>query len=182
MTGAAYVPIDVESWSEERMRFVIEKVKAEVVLEGTGAAGAGIDMEWFGGVIVPSQEIEAAFSEMAIEDGLRRRMEREIGRPWESIEPEDLSFMLFTSGTTSAPKGVMLPHRGILHYVQQGDPEAPFNTGATPEDKVLLIFSPAFDGKSRSSLTSCNSCLTVSQHAREWYLAHFVTAPSSASP
>ncbi|KAI0160443.1 non-ribosomal peptide synthetase [Xylariaceae sp. FL1272] len=65
--------------------------------------------------------------------------------PQTKILLDDLVYIVFTSGTTSTPKGVMIPHRALLNYVQQGDDDAPFNTMARPDDKSLLTFSPGFD-------------------------------------
>jgi len=57
----------------------------------------------------------------------------------ERCAPEDLYCLLYTSGTTGAPKGVMLPHR-MVHW--NG-----FNTAASwqlREDDVSPIFTPLY--------------------------------------
>ncbi len=40
------------------------------------------------------------------------------GAPWTApeIAPDDLAYLQYTSGSTTAPKGVMLSHRNVLHH------------------------------------------------------------------
>jgi gliotoxin/aspirochlorine biosynthesis peptide synthetase len=129
--GACYVPIDIEAWSEDRIESTLRRVSARVVVNlGTSAA---IDCE-----SVSFHEVEAAFW-----PAVGQEPKREL--PQSQIQPTDLAYIIFTSGTTSTPKGVKIPHRALLNYVQQGTEEAPFNANATPEDTTLLIFSPGFD-------------------------------------
>lgn len=35
-----------------------------------------------------------------------------------AVRPEDLATLIYTSGTTGVPKGVMLPHRALVHFVE----------------------------------------------------------------
>lgn len=140
--GACYVPIDTESWSDGRIRWTLSEVKPDFVLDADGSGkysgdGTGFDL-------ISYQQIEAAFRDSAPSkaNGAAPVMETTV-----PVQPTDLAYIIFTSGTTSAPKGVMIPHRALLNYVQQGNEETPFNGNPTPEDTLLLIFSPGFDGK-----------------------------------
>lgn len=96
--------------------------------------------EYAGYEEISLEEIERAFVPTK-----KRHWDNELDRPWKRIQPSDLVFIIFTSGTTSTPKGVMIPHSAVLNYVQQGGENTPFNMNATPADIVILIFSPAFD-------------------------------------
>ncbi|KAL4770569.1 hypothetical protein BDW60DRAFT_223917 [Aspergillus nidulans var. acristatus] len=138
--GACYVPIDTESWSDDRIRWTLSEVKPDFVLDADGSgkySGDGTEFD-----LISHQQIEAAFRDPAPSkaNGAAPVMERTV-----PVQPTDLAYIIFTSGTTSAPKGVMIPHRGLLNYVQQGNEETPFNGNPTPEDTLLLIFSPGFD-------------------------------------
>lgn len=65
----------------------------------------------------------------------------------EEMKVFDLICIIFTSGTTGHPKGVMVSHERVAHLVQQNFPGAmTVHHGA----RVLLFFSVAFDRKSRS--------------------------------
>ena len=59
------------------------------------------------------------------------------GRPPLVPRPDDLAYVLFTSGTTGTPKGVMQSHRNVLHNVRK--------VGAAlaivPEDRLTLVAS-----------------------------------------
>ncbi|KAL6235069.1 hypothetical protein BDW75DRAFT_251173 [Aspergillus navahoensis] len=138
--GACYVPIDTESWSEDRIHWTLSEVKPAIVLDADGSgkySGDGNEFE-----LVSYQQIEAACADSppSKANGKAPLMGETV-----PVQPTDLAYIIFTSGTTSAPKGVMIPHRGLLNYVQQGNEETPFNGNPTPEDTLLLIFSPGFD-------------------------------------
>ena len=129
--GACYVPIDIEAWSEERIQSTLKRVSARVVVNLGASAHPDYD-------VISCYEVEAAF-----EPACEQKYEWE--QPQSRIQPTDLAYLIFTSGTTSTPKGVMIPHRALLNYVQHGDEETPFNANAKPDDITLLIFSPGFD-------------------------------------
>jgi amino acid adenylation domain-containing protein len=144
-TGACYVPIDVDAWGEERIVSTLERVSARVVVNLGNSAFPGYD-------VISRQEVEEAFESAGLEE-----QNPELRLRQTMIKPTDLVYIVFTSGTTSSPKGVMIPHRALLNYVQQGNEEAPFNTLPRPEDKSLLTFSPGFDaGTGIIFSTLCN--------------------------
>lgn len=131
-TGALYVPMDVESWSKDRIQSTLKRISARVILNTSQEEYPGYDE-------ISLDEIEQSFSHSG------EHWHKELDRPWKHIKSSDLAFIIFTSGTTSTPKGVMIPHSAVLNYVQQCGEKTPFNMNATPADIVILIFSPAFD-------------------------------------
>ena len=59
--------------------------------------------------------------------------------PW--LAPSSLAYVVYTSGTTGRPKGVMIEHRGICNLVQSD-----VDTFAlTPDDRVVQGSSAAYD-------------------------------------
>lgn len=143
--GASYIPIDIESWSEDRIQSTLKRVSARVVLNTCTDEYPEYEE-------VSHTQIEAAFA-----SDISRHWQRNEDRPWKKIQSADLAYIIFTSGTTSTPKGVMIPHSALLNYVQQGGEETPFNLNATPDDTVMLIFSPAFDAATGAIMsTLCN--------------------------
>ncbi|HEV2864152.1 MAG TPA: amino acid adenylation domain-containing protein [Pyrinomonadaceae bacterium] len=97
--GAAYVPLD-PSHPEQRLAFIVEETGAKVLLtveklrrETTAARVVLLDSEW--------ETIERQGAE----------------NPANLARPEDLTYVLYTSGSTGNPKGVMIPHRGLVNYL-----------------------------------------------------------------
>jgi non-ribosomal peptide synthetase component F len=135
-SGACVVPIDFKTWSYDRIETTLKTTQSKYVVCTKH-------------VELPNQELilleEKEFRHMLDEDKdelasfFTSRLHVPLG--------DDLAYMIFTSGTTAKPKGVMIPHRAIAHYVQQVSDEAPFNLNVDQSSRVLLIFSVAFDGK-----------------------------------
>ncbi|KAG5983568.1 NRPS protein [Claviceps digitariae] len=131
--GAMLVPMEIGSWSEERIQAVLASLEYKAMLVTTGG-----DSECRQNAI-NCQDIQRTIAE---------------GRSWEGDEPakangprsgRDVAYMIFTSGTTGTPKGVMITHESLLNYVWPAHANAPFNLGATPSDTSILLLSVAFD-------------------------------------
>ncbi|HXM36910.1 MAG TPA: amino acid adenylation domain-containing protein [Pyrinomonadaceae bacterium] len=58
-----------------------------------------------------------------------------------AIEPERLAYILYTSGSTGQPKGVMQNHRNVLHYIRVYTNNLHINAG----DRLTLLSSYCFD-------------------------------------
>ena len=119
--SAAYVPID-PFYSEERKAFLISDCEARAVLvweetvlpDGFSAARVNID--------------KLILDEEATTD---------LHTP---LDGEALAYIMYTSGSTGQPKGVMVPHRGITRLIWNNN-YAKFSK----EDRVAFGVNPSFD-------------------------------------
>jgi len=95
--GAAYQPLD-PSYPSERLSFMINDTKARLMIADAELLGLVPD---YAGQLILTRDISALpDSDMMLEDP----------------RPEDLFIMLYTSGSTGIPKGVMLEHRNLVCF------------------------------------------------------------------
>jgi amino acid adenylation domain-containing protein len=97
--GGAYVPLD-PTHPPERLSWLWEDSRAVVLLARRGTVELG----------VPSTRVVDPAEESLLE-------EREEN-PSPAAEQDHLVYVLYTSGTTGRPKGVMVPHRGVVNHLR----------------------------------------------------------------
>lgn len=119
--GAAFLPLDPIG-APERLRFMLADSKAGWVLTHKRCR-----KKW-AGVKAEHIDIEEA------QCGLRSSRAT-------SINPESLAYVIYSSGSTGQPKGIEVPHRGIVNLLDAQI--AAFDIG--PEDRSLFYLSPLFD-------------------------------------
>ena len=120
-TGAAYLPLD-PGLPRDTLQFTLHDAGPALVLLGPGA-------EAFEGVACI--ELETALAAAATEPALPAGV---------VVAPSDPAYIMFTSGSTGQPKGVIVPHRAIVRLVCGAD----FMTLSA--DTVMLHAAPlAFD-------------------------------------
>jgi non-ribosomal peptide synthetase-like protein len=139
-TGAAYVPLDSES-PPSRVRECLEDAQPTLVI--------GLAEERAGVIDDTLEEIEEAEHPPKPPSATLAQLQAEAaGQPdtplsYDELNPDDLAYVIFTSGTTGRPKGVPIKHRSLSNFVW-GDQEACIRV--SPEDRVFQGFSPASDG------------------------------------
>ncbi|HEX6371582.1 MAG TPA: amino acid adenylation domain-containing protein [Longimicrobium sp.] len=102
-SGAAFLPVDPRDPAQRRRRVLADS--GAVVLLGERRLAEGADD------VVPLMDVveeEAAASDDP------------AGAPDVEVSPEDAAYVLYTSGSTGIPKGVVVPHRGIATAVGAG--------------------------------------------------------------
>ncbi|MEY9856964.1 amino acid adenylation domain-containing protein [Catenulispora sp. GAS73] len=117
--GRCYVPLDPE-FPADRLAYMVERCEISlVVADGANAAKAA---ELGQPVVLTEQARPAPY------------------RPVDA-DPRDPAYVLFTSGSTGQPKGVVQNHRNVLHGVRNHIT----NLRIAPSDRVSLLTSFGFD-------------------------------------
>ncbi|HEX7242267.1 MAG TPA: amino acid adenylation domain-containing protein, partial [Longimicrobiaceae bacterium] len=106
--GGAYVPLD-PAYPPERLRFMVADAGVELVL-----THSSLWMSHAAGLAAESLRV-------LLLDEERAAIERERADvpPASGVTPEHLAYVIYTSGSTGAPKGTMVPHRGIPGYLDR---------------------------------------------------------------
>ncbi|MGH9346279.1 MAG: amino acid adenylation domain-containing protein [Vicinamibacterales bacterium] len=121
--GAAYMPLDL-AYPDARLAFMLRDARVLFVVTQTSLLPR---LPAFGGQVVHLDRDMPAAVDVP-------------GAPEVTITPDHVAYVMYTSGSTGEPKGVQVPHRGVLRllhgveYVEIG-----------PEDCLLQLASLAFD-------------------------------------
>lgn len=100
-TGGAYLPLD-PAYPRERLAFMLSDSEVTVLLTQQELAN---DLgETNAHVICLDRDWETI-------------SHQESGNPAVEVTPENLAYVIYTSGSTGQPKGVQVPHRGLLNLV-----------------------------------------------------------------
>lgn len=141
-SGAAYVPIDSD-YPRARVEHILGDVASElkcVCYDGERPAGLG---DLLGIHIASVTPLSGPRSPA----------------PRTPPSPNDLAYVVYTSGSTGSPRGVMIEHRSLTAVV----PELVRRYGMTPDDRVLHMAPLGFDTSISEMLrTLCaGACLYV---------------------
>ena len=137
--GGAYLPLD-PSYPAQRLSFMLEEAGVAVILVDERQA--------------PSLPPSAAA--LVILDGVASGDAGGEPPPPVALTPENLAYVIYTSGSTGQPKGVMVPHRGVVNYlrwavdaydVATGD-GAPVHSALGFDLTVTSLFAPLLAGRS----------------------------------
>jgi aspartate racemase len=124
--GGAYVPLD-PLYPDDRLAFMLRDTSAPVVLvHGPTAARLGPVLKQVGALGLDVQNAA--------------RAAQDADNPASGATAEDLAYVMYTSGSTGNPKGVLVGHRAVVRLVRNTN-YCEFGPG-----EVFLHFAPlAFD-------------------------------------
>ncbi|WP_420127866.1 amino acid adenylation domain-containing protein [Longimicrobium sp.] len=127
--GKTYVPLD-PAWPEARMRQVLDDAAATLVLADHACHAAALRL---------ARSLRTPAAVLQVED-----LEHGAGAEaavLPHVPPEQIAYLLYTSGSTGEPKGVAQSHHNVLAHIRA-------YTGALrigPEDRLTLLASYATD-------------------------------------
>ena len=176
--GAAYVPID-PAFPEERVRYILRVAGIETVLISETLRAKAENLNPGTIVSLDDQDQVSKFSS-------KRVLRQEVG-----TKSSDLCYVIFTSGTTGKPKGVMAEHRNAVKFIDAFRRVC----ALTSEDRVLQAFSLGFDGSieeiwmafsSGAALIVCPADVTrlgdeLARVINENHVTFYSTVPTSLS-
>ncbi|KAF2877958.1 hypothetical protein BDV95DRAFT_633413 [Massariosphaeria phaeospora] len=141
--GACFIPIDAVQWTGSKIATILDSLSPSLAISTN-----------------PQISFTCSYEMLSLEglwdDRFKIRGMKGFEPP-RNDEHESPAYIIFTSGTTGLPKGVMVSLASVSHYVNQGNPDIPFNLGVTPGDVVLSVLSVAFDAYTVIGLsTLCN--------------------------
>jgi len=122
-TGSAYVPMDPND-SKRRLGHVINDSNCSLVIHN-------LSEEFYNGLGAVSTGVSV--------DLLKEQKERRRLLP--RIDADAIAYIIYTSGTSGLPKGVMISHRSLTNYVDW----IRERFGISPADSSVLMTSHAFD-------------------------------------
>ena len=146
MAGHAYVPLN-RTFPVERTRLMLQKSMCRSVIVDAGSEGQLVKL--LEGMTLPLVIIcpdATNVTELSTQFPAHRFVGADQladANQWRpaNVAPDSIAYLLFTSGSTGEPKGVMVSHANVLHYVRCVTGRFGFNSN----DRASQTFDLTFD-------------------------------------
>jgi amino acid adenylation domain-containing protein len=137
--GASYVPMD-PSYPSERLSFMLQDANVFVLLTQAHLLDS---LPQHNG---PRLSLDSDWDIIAKE---------KTDNPTSRVTPGNLAYVIYTSGSTGQPKGVMIPHRGLVNYLSWCTEAyevakgcgAPVHSSISFDLTITSLFSPLMVGR-----------------------------------
>jgi amino acid adenylation domain-containing protein len=185
--GGAYVPLDPD-YPHERLALIINDTamtilvtQSKLVAQLPQSQAKLVCIDRLGGALrdSPGERLRQRVS--ADEQSLVSPNERV------TVQPHNLAYVMYTSGSTGVPKGVQIEHRSLVNYAIAANAEY----SVTSADRILQFASLNFDISAEEIYTSLTSGATLVlrtaetiainnflHHCREWQIT-MVSLPTA---
>ena len=181
-SGAAYVPLD-PAYPKERLRFMTTDCSARVVICDASFANF-YDSELFESGLLS----EALLNEAKLTLLSPKVLLQPQAQPAQSasVDSEDLAYLLYTSGSTGQPKGVMIRHSNAVNlarwardaFSDEDRSRILFSTSLSWDLSIFEIFASLAWG---GTLVVVNNALTLAEVGPELGVTLVNTSPSVMS-
>jgi amino acid adenylation domain-containing protein len=126
--GAAYLPLD-PLYPHERRVYKLKDCETSLLLTQAHLASTVVPDDFAGEVLCLDQDWDHAIARHSTTN------------PVNLSSPDSLAYLIYTSGSTGNPKGVLIPHKGLVnHCFAMVDAFA-----LQPSDRMLQFSSMSFD-------------------------------------
>ncbi|POY38673.1 non-ribosomal peptide synthetase [Flavobacterium alvei] len=122
--GAAYLPLDNE-YPISRLQFMLEDSKAKFLLTSKTI----------------SNSLPKLGNTILIEQAVASLNQYPVTKLQTKVTPEDLAYILYTSGSTGNPKGVPITHKNLVNFLCS----MALEPGINENDRLLSITTISFD-------------------------------------
>ena len=133
-TGSAYIPIDPE-YPHDRITFMLSDSGASLLI--TSKKYHTEDRTTY----APSEQLGGPTTVLLLDDVLANLHIYSKEAPTVSVSSDDLAYILYTSGSTGQPKGVMIEHRNLVNLLYS----MITLPGITDKDVLLAVTTVSFD-------------------------------------
>ncbi|MCP3059792.1 amino acid adenylation domain-containing protein, partial [Myxococcus sp. K38C18041901] len=123
--GGAYLPLDT-AYPAERLSFMLRDARAPILITTQTLSGA----------LSSESEVHVVTLDTQTEV-IARQPPR---APPTSTQPSNLAYAIYTSGSTGQPKGIVVPHLGVVRLVRDSD-----YIQLSPQDRVAQVSNASFD-------------------------------------
>jgi amino acid adenylation domain-containing protein len=103
--GGAWVPLD-PSYPLARLEYMVRDARLDLVVSQTGHLELTKSLEIPESLVLDLCDMPPDVVGQPLENVLV-----------EGLSPDHLAYVIYTSGTTGRPKGVLVPHRGVVNYI-----------------------------------------------------------------
>ncbi len=146
LRGHGFVPLN-PAFPAARARQMLERAAAGALVVDAGCVAYleqmldGIERRLV--VLLPDSHAVGTLAERWSRHEFVAAGELEPAQAWTPgpVDPNEVAYLLFTSGSTGQPKGVAVAHRNAVHFVDT----AVARYGITETDRVSQIFDLTFD-------------------------------------